>query len=70
MPAADGGVWSFGDNSSGQLGLGASSDSKDWTPAKVGGLAGAKVVQASCGAEHTLAVTGEEHNEAQSMEGL
>lgn len=60
---ADGGIWAFGDNSSAQLGVGFTAfrmnDKRFWKPQRVAKsrLKKIRIVAASCGAEHTLALT-------------
>ena len=56
--AADGSVYAWGLEASGQLGLG-SRRTKAHTPALVEALSGAGVTQLSCGSYHTLARTAE-----------
>ena len=62
--SADGDVYAWGLNDSGQLGLGSRSV-KAPTPAKVDALSGCGVVQLACGQYHTLALT--EGGEVYSM---
>jgi alpha-tubulin suppressor-like RCC1 family protein len=56
--SADGDVYAWGLESSGQLGLGSRS-TKASTPVKVDGLCGRGITQLSCGMYHTLALTAE-----------
>jgi Regulator of chromosome condensation (RCC1) repeat len=55
IACADGAVFAFGRNDSGQLGVGDTTDRM--TPARVEGLRGHRTVALACGQYHTAAVT-------------
>ncbi|CAM9098845.1 unnamed protein product [Ascophyllum nodosum] len=52
-----GDLYSFGDNLSGQLGLGHNFTAKEQTPQKVPPFSKAKVMQMACGQDHTAVIT-------------
>lgn len=53
----DGSLYTFGENAYGRLGLQVEQLANHRVPQQVQGLAG-RVIQVSCGGEHTIALTG------------